>query len=613
MKKFLFLLTVLMCSMFSSVFAADYYIEEYNVYVTVNEDNVLNIEEEITTMFEVPKHGIIRKIPLKNEVVRNDGSSEKNNVAIKNINVKGADYTVSSSGGYKSIKIGSASTTLTGKKTYIITYDYELPRDKNKNFDELYFNIIGTEWDTYINKVNFTINMPKEFDKTKVGFSLGAKGIVGNNNMTYTVRGTTIGGSVNQVLKAGEGLTIRLELEDKYFDAPAVRIDGTVFFKIVVIAFCTFIVYTIWYRHGRDIQTVDTVEFYPPEGYNSAELGFLYRGYSNDMDVISLLIYLANKGYIKINDEKQKSLFTSVNSYSIEKIKDYDGDNASEKMFMDLLFANSNTVSKTTFERYLTSISYKVRSTIDNKENKKNIIVKSAFSRNLLIVAFIIFVIFYSILGVIASESSWGEAFTIGFLMLFYTPFWIAGFKIPGTMKIFWLGFTGFHMTAMLGGFGAWRMFASFENAILSIVGLSSIATMFICLMNMSKRTSYGAHILGKIKGFKRFLEVAEKDRILNLINDNPNYVFDILPYMYVLGVSDEYIKQFESFVSESPEWYNSNDSFNTLHFAHFMNDMVSSAHSSTVSSGSSSSGGGGSSGGGSSGGGSGGGGGSSW
>ncbi len=533
-------------------------------------------------------------------------------MAIKNIDVDGADFTISSASGYKSIKIGSASTTVTGTKKYRITYDYELPKDKNKNFDELYFNIIGTEWDTYIENVTFTITMPKDFDESNVGFSLGTKGIIGNDNMTYTVRDTTIGGSVNQILKAGEGLTIRLELEDGYFNAPLFRFDGTIFFKIVVIAACTFVVYTIWYKYGKDIETVDTVEFYPPEGYNSAEIGFLYRGYSTDMDTISLLIYLANKGYIKINDEKQKSLFSSVNSYTIEKLKDYDGDNANEKMFMDLLFANSNTVSKTTFERRLNSISYKVKATIDNKENRKNIIVKSAFSRNLLIVAFIVFVIFYSILSVIASESSWAEAFMIGFLMLFYTPFWIAGFKIPGPMKIFWFGFTGFHMTAMLGGFGAWRMFASFENAILSIIGFISIAIMLICLMNMSKRTSFGAHILGKIKGFKRFLEVAEKERILALIAENPNYVFDILPYMYVLGVSDEYIKQFESFVSESPEWYNSSDSFSTLHFAHFMNDMVSSAHSSTVSSGSSS-GGGGSSGGGSSGGGSGGGGGSSW
>ena len=616
MKKFLLILTVLMCCMFSNVFAADYYIEEYMVNIIVNEDNVLNIEEEITAMFEVPKHGIIRKIPTKNIVTRNDGTTEKNNVAISNIAVDGAQYTVSSESGYKSIKIGSASTTLSGQKKYTITYDYELPRDKSKNFDELYFNIIGTEWDTYIDKVYFVIKMPKSFNENNIGFSLGSKGVSGFENITYDVTENIISGRVNRRLDAGEGLNIRLELEEGYFKAPIIRINEEILFKIVIIAICTFIAYLIWYKYGRDIETVDTVEFYPPEGYNSAELGFLYRGHSTDMDIISLLVYLANKGYIKIHDEKKQSLFTSINSYSLEKLKDYDGDNVSEKMFMELVFSSGKLVSKTSFERKIDKVSYKIKKVIDNKTNKNEIIVKSIMSKNLMLIALIIFVAFISLLGIVASEGGWGQAFIVAFLMFFYTPFWYAGFTSKGATKIFILGFIGFHMTMMLGSFGAWMWFSSLENTILTLAGIVSIVTMFICLVNMSKRTVFGAHILGKIKGFKRFLEFAEKERVEALINENPNYVFDILPYMYVLGVSDKYIKQFENYIKESPSWYSSTDSFNTLHFSHFMNDVVSSAHAQTVSSGGSSgggSGGGGSSGGGSSGGGSGGGGGSSW
>ena len=41
-----------MCCMFSNVFAADYYIEEYMINIIVNEDNVLNIEEEIYIQYE---------------------------------------------------------------------------------------------------------------------------------------------------------------------------------------------------------------------------------------------------------------------------------------------------------------------------------------------------------------------------------------------------------------------------------------------------------------------------------------------------------------------------------------------------------------------------------
>ena len=55
----------------------------------------------------------------------------------------------------------------------------------------------------------------------------------------------------------------------------------------------------LWYKFGRDEQIVETVEFYPPEGFNSLEIGYLYKGKAENQDVISLLIYLANEGYIK--------------------------------------------------------------------------------------------------------------------------------------------------------------------------------------------------------------------------------------------------------------------------------------------------------------------------
>ena len=52
--------------------------------------------------------------------------------------------------------------------------------------------------------------------------------------------------------------------------------------------------------------------------------------------------------------------------------------------------------------------------------------------------------------------------------------------------------------------------------------------------------------MLGKIKGFKNFLATAEKDRLESLVNQNPTYFYDILPFMYVLGISNKWIEQIE-------------------------------------------------------------------
>lgn len=94
---------------------------------------------------------------------------------------------------------------------------------------------------------------------------------------------------------------------------------------------------------------------------------------------------------------------------------------------------------------------------------------------------------------------------------------------------------------------------------------------------------------------------------------EDPTYFYNILPYTYVLGVSDKWIKKFESISLQAPSWYDSPNAFDMVSFGTFMNSTMVSAQSVMSSSPSSDSGGGGSSGGGSSGGGSGGGGGGSW
>lgn len=92
----------------------------------------------------------------------------------------------------------------------------------------------------------------------------------------------------------------------------------------------------------------------------------------------------------------------------------------------------------------------------------------------------------------------------------------------------------------------------------------------------------------------------------------DPKYFYNILPYTYVLGVSDKWIQKFEAIALQAPDWYSGNEGFNMVTFGSFMNSTMTSA-STAMSSSPSSSGSGGSSGGGSSGGGSGGGGGGSW
>lgn len=77
-------------------------------------------------------------------------------------------------------------------------------------------------------------------------------------------------------------------------------------------------------------------------------------------------------------------------------------------------------------------------------------------------------------------------------------------------------------------------------------IELICLLIMYLCLINIKKRTEYGNELLNKIKGFKKFLIAVEKDKLEALVDENPNYFYDILPYAYVLGITNKYIRKFE-------------------------------------------------------------------
>lgn len=616
----------------------DYVIDKYDINIIVNENNTFDVTETIDTYFNVPKHGIFRTIPLKNTIKRLDGTTSTNRTQIKNVSVNAENSTSKEEGNYQ-IKIGSASETLTGEKEYIIKYTYNLGKDPVKDYDELYYNIIGNEWDTVIGNITFSITMPKSFDSSKLGFSAGRVGSTDSSKIKYSVSGNTITGSYNGILWENEALTVRCELPEGYFVGAGLDINLLNYIVYLFPIIFLIIAILLWYKFGRDDQVIETVEFYPPEGFNSLEVGFLYKGEAVNQDVTSLLIYLANKGYIKIVETEEKSLFSKAKGFKIIKLKDYDGDNVNERLFLNGLFAmrrlntssaensiNQNTsptlevTSADLYDKFYITMS-NILLNINNKENKNKILEKSASSKAKFIIFMIIAtyclitippVLEYGESSLLVALLFPGIGFTVMFKMLLDPKLRnSSGNKLSYASVILFFLIWGL-------GFGGlpWAMMvlpALQQDSIYLIgyfVGIFCVLGMVVCLTYLPKRTSYGNEILGKIKGFKNFLETAEKDQLEAMVAKNPTYFYNILPYTYVLGVSDKWIKKFEVISMQAPTWYDASDTFDVATFGTFMNSTMSSATSAmSYDSSSSSSDSGGSS----AGGGSGGGGGGSW
>lgn len=593
--------------------AYEYDLNSYDVNIRVSKDNVLHITETIGAYFNVSKHGIYRKIPLVNQVKRLDGSEDTVRAEVDNISTN-VTKSVSYSGGYCTIRLGDEDRTLTGDVEYIISYDYALDGDNLPDKDEFYFNLIGTEWeDTEIDNVTFTIEMPEAFDEEKLGFSKGYEGSTGTEDILYYVDGNTISGMVVSKLMPFEALTIRLELPEGYFTARKKTINWLEYLGLIVPILCLLIAGFLWYKVGRDDPVVETVEFTSPENCNSAEAAFALNGSVDSEDVISLLVYLANKGYIEISQVQNKALFGTKEEFRLRKLKEYDGYNSEERIFMNGLFRSGDIVDKSDLENKFYTTVNTIVSRMNNKKNKEYLFEKNSINKSWLLMLMVIGCFLLISLPPLLYESGGHFSADIVFALVFPSVAVIVLFaglfsKVNAFAKVFfaiWAALFG-GMPFCLLVLPALKLKDIFMRNF--IIGMISIIGIFFFKSIMSKRTKYGNEILGRVRGFKNFIEVAEKDRLEALVEKNPNYFYDILPYAYAFGISKKWMEKFETIAMAPPTWYGGSDfhTFNMHHFQGFMDSTMSSASRSMTSSPSSS-------GGGSSGGGSGGGGGGSW
>ena len=608
-KKLIFLLGIFIVMIIinhNKVFGEQgYTIKLYDVNVNVNENNSFNITETITTDFYENKHGIIRQIPTTNNIVRNDGSKTKNFARITDIEVN-APYRKISDSSYMSLMIGDSSKTLIGENTYIIKYKYSLyGRDKLTDADEFYYNLIGDRWDTDVENVTFKITMPKEFDKKLLGFTSGYRGSIDSSNVEYSVNGNVITGSINKKLSANQGVTVRLTLPEGYFFnifdflynrfMIIVNFIKREYINITLLISLLFLIKTLimWIKYGKDDKIIERVEFYPPKDYNSAEIGYLYNGKVTNEAVVSILIQLANEGYIKIEEINKENLLKKK-TFKIRKLKEYSGNDEIEKTFFEGLFKNGEPDEKelekkieierqngkkvtgyklTRIKRSLPikvvtekELKNKFYTTI-NKIKKKliehdDIVYEKNENKKEKVSSMTNKICFLSLCSI----------FIYSELNIFYkfAAVIILQILIPKLMNIIFFKKKSIKNIIKIVVFllisGLMSADSIYEIAVQNEKVKLFYILILICLIGMnvlnilmSKRTKYGTEILGQIKGFKRFLETAEKNQLEALVEKNPEYFFDILPYTYALGVSKKWIKQFETIAVTPPEWFINN------------------------------------------------------
>ena len=602
------------------------YTTNYDVTVDVAKDNSYDFHEHLDMYYVTAHHGIYRYLPMQGQ-------------KISRIKVPGYEYDTYTQSGYQVIKIGSGSFTLTGENPYDIYYNIAMYEDENNEKDMLLLNLLPTDWETDIGSSKCVVNLPKEADLSKAKIYSGSYGTASNEDNAVLETGSD-GKTITVTAKdipAHHGVTLQLELPQGYWEgAPQ-------FGKLSVANMCLFLLgpvgaILLWYLYGRDKHMVKTLEFYPPDDLTPGEIGYLVDGRADKQDVISTIVYLADKGYIEIEDlDRKKFRFIGIREPGAEVPQYvrsiYYGIFPGEKRVR----TSDQLGSSTTFgKKYLKS-----KEQLENMFKGSRAITRedSKMARaGCTVAALVPSAAYVTWAGINGDDMGWyGLGWAVIHILI---SIWLmcsvydnirSSSKVKTVLKslgAIWFFTIGIGLLPLASD--ALSLISRPKAmALVMYLVIGTLIGMFFAVIAIAKTDSY-TDLLGRVLGFRDFIRTAELDKLNELVEEDPQYFYHIMPYAYVFGLSNKWIKKFEDIPVIAPNWYRGTrgfDSFDYYMMGRMMSDCNASISNSIVipsssgggggswssGGGGSWSGGGGFSGGGFSGGGSGGGGGGGW
>lgn len=580
-----------------------------------------------------PKHGIFRYIPyvLESETIYNDKLIKTTYyIKINNIssNVKLDKGDINNN---RIVKLGDPNVLVNGKTVkYELSYTYTIGYDKNDSFDEIYFNLLGTGNDTMIKNFSYNVSLPSEIDSVPTIYC-GTYGSTDTSKISVNLSSDKLrvyGASLTS-LQANEAVTIHKILTNGYFseaDSYKYYLD-LILCAIAVVVLIATLGYTTYNKNVNKV--IKVVNFLPPEDMDPVKMSIYYYNGLNPKAFASLIVYWADKGYVNIEVKnnnnielsKVKDLPKDFPSYQLvmfnalfvigenskteitdnkiteninkatnnnekDLIKDFsvlkdiktslNSENNDEKINSKKQDVEKISLSEAS-ERMKSKISICVElaKSLKNgrKYDSKSVKTTLWFSIVNIVPIVLFYVIYYLRTNLI------GNLFTMLLYLAFgFVPFLLLSFLNNNQVK----NLSKFKKIAVHFG----MVIALTIPILYTVFNITDLIIDKFCLryvllailffnmyfiaqnLYLEKQTR---KLYGDILGFKKSIEVVDKNRLKMLCDENPKYFYNVLPYAYVLGISDKFIKKFEGLTIMPPETITTSYGLENVLFAHYM------------------------------------------
>ncbi len=579
---------LLVCSTFPA-FADDggFTITNYQVEAVLHENNVVEQTETIDVNFSRRRHGIYRSLPEYMYVSRRiDGKKTvmKYRNRIKAVKVSGAPFDVDSEDDFCLIRIGDEDRTVIGDQRYLISFRYVMPDDRTEDSDFLFYSLLGAEWNTTIDHFSFRMAFDKPLPKASLNHFHVFSGRYGGETqefpVQYNLTETEITGQADKI-GSNQAITVFADLPEGYFTGEVTTPSkpAWVFSALTLLVSSYTILRALLTRRKKPVQTV---EFYPPDGVCSAEVGYIIDHSADNEDLISLILWWAQKGYITIEELPDKKNRRGKHSRLIlHKEKKLPND-APEYMstFFKALFDGTSTIDlrdlDSSFVQGLTSARLMLR-----KEFRQERALYAGEGQTIILI--VVLGLLFGCMLAFSSSIALLENLMFGIVACFALI--VLGFVGRGV----WFSAKFSTMRKKLGGIAviliclaviAGQVLLSRSDHLLPLNllwgGFAAVAAAGLLCGRITQPTDYNVEITGKLLGLRHFIKTAELPRLKLLVEDNPSYYFDILPYAMVFGLTDLWAKQFRELAVKQPQWYDGDCSlFDYWYFNHIIHHCV--------------------------------------
>jgi hypothetical protein len=544
---------------------------EYTLFdsnLIVNKDRTIEAEENYRIYFIEDTKTINRKIDLK--LVQIDPDDKKtyinsilSNVKSENaVNLDTKDNTTS-----VSIKVDGLQDEVSN---YTLNYTYNLGKDININRDEFFYNIVSN-MDASISNLTFTITFPSEIDEKNIYFSIDGDYDLTEDDVTYRVEDNKIVGSLNRLLEENQTFSVYVKLPNNYFVGATDNFNYLNFLILIfpIITFITIICYWIKYGRKNKMQVKRIKEI--PYNFDPAEIGYLYKGKCEEMDLTSDLIYLANHGYLKVVENDDGYKLGKENSFKFIKLKDYEKKNAVQKILFDNLFRDGDVVELQDIEYKFAEFFKEAKSMLDTKDNDKKLFFKDInFKKlvSLILIAISVFMINFNPVHL--------------FMNNYWLIFIIFLIYILGLYILFLSTSNTFVKLIIGGGVLAICLYVAIkpitpDNRLLIIYIIGTILILLSCNLykKLPLRTKYGNKVLSEAYGLKYYLESISKSELEEELKTNEMFYFEMIPYAYVLDSLEAWIKKGNGTITMPPDWYIPSSEFKLSNFEKFIKNML--------------------------------------